>query len=308
MTQFTPGANGTHFYMVPLSRWNAFMQANNNKLPVWWQEVRLTEAMLMVAYQPPDAERVLFAGGLDLRSLNTGSATNPIPNPITIPRLIPDFGAPQPTGSSFRLTSSQPTQTGAVWFPDRQYLAGGFIATFQFQMAGAGSVRSNIEPGGDGFAFVIQDHSLSPPRLPGGFLGYHGIPRSLAIEFDTYQNFELGFYDPDGNHISVHSRGVLQNSVSELASIGRVGRQNLPTLNDGFPHLAQVLYVPGRLSIFVDDLSRPVLEIGGLDLARALQLRNGQAWLGFTAATYASFQSHDILHWDFRTLTPFGQN
>ena len=72
--------------------------------------------------------------------------------------------------------------------------------------------------GADGFTFVIQnsDSSLfggggsSALGSTGGGLGYAGIPNSLAVEFDTWFNPVLG--DPNGNHISVHTAGTLQNT------------------------------------------------------------------------------------------------
>ena len=40
-----------------------------------------------------------------------------------------------------------------------------------------------------------------------------GISNSIAIEFDTSHNIDFG--DPDDNHISVHTRGLLPNSPDQ---------------------------------------------------------------------------------------------
>jgi hypothetical protein len=309
---YVSGSGGTGFYLIPLQNWQAFTTANGGKLPSWLNYVRLpirnlTEDMVLVAYDPPFAQAiVLTGGGFDWRPINTGTATDPNNRVLPVRTLIPNLDAPPPTGPSFRLTSNEPGQVGAVWFPNKQYVAGGFLSTFQFQMTGMGAVRSNIEPGADGFAFVIQNYSLSLPRFLGGYLGYHGIPNSLAIEFDTYWNREFGFFDPDGNHISVHTQGIYPNTVDERASVGRTSA--VPLLNDGAPHLVQILYQPGTLSLFVDNLQYPALVVRGIDFTRFLRLDAGHAWLGFTAGTGAAFQNHDILNWDFRVLSSSIQN
>ena len=56
----------------------------------------------------------------------------------------------------------------------------------------------------------------------------------------------------------------------------------------------------GTISVFVDDLLDP-LFIAPINLGTTLDLENGRAWVGFTAATGDSFwQTHDILSWQFR--------
>jgi hypothetical protein len=309
---FISGPAGTAFYLIPLGQWDAFIRVNRNKWPDWQNPVHLTQDMTLVAYNPPNGSGILLTdnSGFDARYLNPGVATtNVVYNVVETPTPVPNQNTPPPTGLSFfRLTDSFPGESGAAWFPDKQYVAGGFVTTFQFQMANLGSLRSDVTPGGDGFAFVIQDFDLSPLGPFGGFLGYHGIPNSLAVEFDTYWNQEPGFGDPDGNHISVHTRGTAPNSVSESASIGRTPTGSLPNLHDGARHLVQILYQPGALSIFLDDLQFPVLVVNRgpdgspLELTRLLGLPDGRAWWGFTAGTGAAYQTHDIFSWDFRTF------
>ena len=63
--------------------------------------------------------------------------------------------------------------------------------------------------------------------------------------------------------------------------------------------MARVVYAPGALSVFLDDLTNPALTIPNLDLSRLLLLDNGSAWVGFTAGTGAAWENHDILAWQF---------
>jgi hypothetical protein len=49
--------------------------------------------------------------------------------------------------------------------------------------------------GGDGFAFVIQNHpdTITAVGGVGGQMGFGGIQNSLAIAFDTWQNPVITF-------------------------------------------------------------------------------------------------------------------
>jgi hypothetical protein len=169
--------------------------------------------------------------------------------------------------------------------------------------------RTGQAAGGDGFAFVVQNASLRFPRGlalgdGGGGIGYNGIANSLAVEFDTLQNppgeFEGELGDPNGNHISIQTRGTLPNSAGSTFSLGSTtqGPPAIPLLADGNVHTTKVAYVPGTLTIFLDNLTKPVLSVP-VDLGTTLSLDNGQAWIGFTAATGGRSQAHDILSFSF---------
>ena len=142
--------------------------------------------------------------------------------------LNPSSGTtPQFTGSSpiaLQLTSSSSNQTGSAWYGTPQAVENGFTTTFQFQFTNPSN------PPADGIAFVIQ--SSSPAAIGytggnGGALGYgdadsnanpsqgQGIPNSLAIEFDTFENA----WDPAPNptnasvsHVAVQSCGTGPNT------------------------------------------------------------------------------------------------
>jgi len=254
----------------------------------------------------PPGGRVLFGlCGLVLCLANSASAQYPNPGtttPGTTTTSLAGIGSvSQISATGFRLTPSFRFQRGAVWMINKQFVAGGFQSTFQFQISNPGglveSTPFGFQQGGDGFAFVIQNFGIPVVGPAAGYLGYHGLPNSLAVEFDTWQNFEPGFLDPDGNHVSVHSRGPGANSVSETASLGQATA--LPFLKDGAPHLARVDYTPGTLRVFVDTLAFPVLTVTGLDLASLLSLDNGSAWVGFTSGTGSAYETHDILRWEF---------
>ena len=51
--------------------------------------------------------------------------------------------------------------------------------------------------------------------------------------------------------------------------------------------------------LFIDDLADPVLTVP-INLAAFMDLDNGRAWVGFTAATGRSMQNHDVQSFPFR--------
>jgi hypothetical protein len=214
-----------------------------------------------------------------------------------------------------RVTPAEELQAGSAFFTEKVALKDGFETTFTFQITGA------VDVGADGFAFVIQNSGAKALGSTGSGLGYgaadageEAIAKSLAIEFDTFSLKEAGaddgmdFGDPNGNHISVHSRGPEPNNVDESYSLGTV-TEGLPSFKDGKPHTVKVSYTPGSLKIYVDNMEKPVQTLAikldafsgkGFQNASVLDA-DGKAWVGFTAGTGGLWENHDIQSW---TLTP----
>jgi len=196
-----------------------------------------------------------------------------------------------------RLTPRGPTRRlGAAWTAEKRLVAFGFDTDFSFQLRGGED---------DGFAFVIQNHGPTSLGKDGAGLGFGGgfdsaggIPGSLAVEFDTVTNPE--FCDLPADHLSVQSNGASANSPHHAYSLGATVAP--VDLNDGNVHTARVDYVPGRLTVFVDRSTEPVLSVP-VELSVLLPLDRGRAWVGFTAATGGGGgQNHDILSWEYVSL------
>ena len=191
-------------------------------------------------------------------------------------------------GNRLRVTPAATNRAGAAWHIAEQFVEDGFETTFQFE------ITEWSGGGADGFAFVVQNSSVSALGMAGGNLGYGGIPNSVAVEFDTYHNGVN--VDPNSNHISVHTRGTNPNSSHHAYTLGSTTA--IPNVRDGNVHTVRIDYIPGTLSVFLDDLANPALTVS-LDLAATLSFDNGRAWVGFTAATGAWTENHDILNWSF---------
>ena len=217
------------------------------------------------------------------------------------PRLT-TVGAATMVGNGLRLVPAQHNATGAAWSAERLSVAKGFDATFSFQVTQCDSSLG----GGDGFAFVIQNCDAYALGAFGGGMGYGGFGRhaemaisnSLVVEFDTFANS----WDPNGNHISVQTRGTERNAPDHKFSLGAA--TDIPNLKDGKCHLVKISYrTPGTLSVYIDQFRKPALVVA-VDLNKTLRLSMGRAWLGFTAATAIAYENVQILTWSF---TPIGQ-
>jgi sugar lactone lactonase YvrE len=195
-----------------------------------------------------------------------------------------------------RLTPATGGQEGAAWYAaDKPFVGMAFDTTFQFQLA------NNFDsPGGsDGFTFAVQNFAPTYLAGGGGPLGYHNLPNSVVVEFDTFQNSEAG--DPSGSHISIHTNGTGANNWLESLSLGSYNTN--PILDDANVHKARITYSAGSLSVYLDDLTAPKLTVS-LDLANTLALDAGRAWIGFTGTTGGGWQTHDILNWEFESDVP----
>jgi hypothetical protein len=188
--------------------------------------------------------------------------------------------------TSLRLTPAISNQSGSAWYSNAQSLACGFETSFRFQ------ITNPTGNGADGFAFVIQNND---DRVLGEFgesMGYGGIENSIAIEFDVFQNP----FDLDGNHISVQTNGIFANNSHPDYSLGSTSK--IPDISDGNSHRIKIIYSPGSLEVYLDEDDTAALIVP-VDISSILNLDNGKAWVGFTAATGLDAENHDILNWDF---------
>lgn len=183
-------------------------------------------------------------------------------------------------------------QRGAIWAPTKLTVGEGFSSEFTFR------IRPGVDRWGEGFALILQNQGARP-LLYGGpsGLGYDGMAKSLAVEFDT--SYNEGDLDPNANHIAVHSVGKYhdRNSIQQWAMLSYGTPDFL--LADGKEHSVWIAYVPGLLSVFLDGASEPVLEVE-VDIAKELELKDGSAWIGFGSSTDRHIvQVSEIMDWTF---------
>ena len=225
-----------------------------------------------------------------------------------------------------RLTTSNGGQYASAWFTPAQPLQNGFSTTFEFQFTNLSGLPA------DGIAFVIQSSSTGAIGFggEGGPLAYGdsdenvvpsagtGIPHSLAIEFDTYQN---GWDNLSTPHVAIQSCGSGPNTSHHNRPCSTGGPSStlgppvsLPNLTAGI-HTVTITYAlacsscqpvttSNNLHVIVDNVD---LYPDGVNVnLNTLGLLDGdRAYVGFTGATGGQFQTQDILNW---TFTPTSQS
>lgn len=193
------------------------------------------------------------------------------------------LGDAQISGGALRvLPSVGQTDAGAAWIVDDVQLTNGFILEFDY--VGTGAVNA------EGFAVTAAPTAAIGAGSSG--LGYEGISRSLAVEFDARQTVALN--DPPHQHISVHTAGLSPNSAHESASIG-VEPPQISELVNGFfnatPQHVRVAYTPvteqgfGWIRVWMNANLLPSFEalIAKVDIANLFGGNREPAAVGFTA-------------------------
>jgi hypothetical protein len=204
------------------------------------------------------------------------------------------------SGPTLQLTNGGGSETVSAWSPAAITVSSAFTTTFQFQISPASSGPNSIA---DGFAFVIQGASTGTATMgtttAGMYIGYAGIPNSLAVEFDTYQNGQ--YDDPASPHIAIQSLGSSKNTPDHTPTTGATlgGGPVLATFADGKSHTATITY-DGNVTLQVQlDSTAIVTATLPYPISTFLGLTGSTAYVGFTAATGAGSETSVITSWNW---------
>lgn len=88
-------------------------------------------------------------------------------------------------GTQIEFLGNQTHRRGAVWY-NKKVSAGAFQTQFQFSIQG--------NPEADGLCFVIQNESPTALGWHGGFNGFAGIQKGVAVMFDYSPGSSMGIY------------------------------------------------------------------------------------------------------------------
>jgi hypothetical protein len=204
-------------------------------------------------------------------------------------------------GPVLRVTPATTGQHGAAYSTTAVTLGGGniFSTTFQFQFTNTGGIAP-----ADGITFVL---AANPTGLggAGGGIGYSGVPNSVAIEFDTFNNGEAGV----SNHVAVDVNGALNNLASatpygvSTCDFGS-GHLQVGCMSNGHVWTVNIGYDGTLLSVSVQDGLNAVQNvISNFPINIGADLGTNMAFVGFTSGTGAGFENHDILNWRFADTT-----
>ena len=207
-------------------------------------------------------------------------------------------------GSVLRVTPATTSQAGSAFSTNQVSLASGasFSTYFQFRFTSPGVCDSATTCGADGLVFVVQTVGNNVGGVGGG-IGYLGIPNSLGIEFDTWNNASID--DFSSNHVGIDLNGsvdaVVQAEVTEA------------DMNSGDVWNAWVDYdstagVNGLLEVrLTRSAVRPAAAMLTYDVDLAAVLGITDAYVGFTSGTGAAWANHDVLTWQLNdNFSPIG--
>jgi len=201
-------------------------------------------------------------------------------------------------GTVLRLVPANFSQSGSA-FSSGTVSTATFSTSFRFRLTDRGGYCCDESGmiGADGFVFVIQNVSSSIGGGGGG-LGYDGIPNSVGVEFDTWNNGSY-YSDFNSNHVGFDTGGNIASLFTAPVS---------PDFDDGNLWYAWIDYNGTTLEVRTNQSGiRPV----GALLSQAIDIESAigsnTAYIGFTAGTGADYANHDIIAWEYRDrFNPIG--
>jgi hypothetical protein len=208
-------------------------------------------------------------------------------------------------GTVLRVTPAVIGQAGAAYSTTAVPLGvnNAFSTQFQFRFTSPGG----IDPA-DGITFVL---AASPTGLGvGGFgIGYGGVPNSVAIEFDTFEN---GGVDSSSNHVAIDTGGNLTDT--DLTNVYGVSNCVLGTnttpgcMSDGNLWTANLSYDGSNLTanLFDPAVGTTFTAINAFPINLASLLGQSTAFVGFTSGTGSGWENHDIINWQFSNTPQLG--
>lgn len=146
-----------------------------------------------------------------------------------------------------------------------------------------GSIDAN---GADGICFVLYKNLNKKLGIGGEGVGYQTIYNSLGVEFDTWQNTNLG--DPWYDHMAIVSNG--SNNHNASTNLGGPSQMlaGVNNLEDGQDHVVEIIWEPSiqKFSVRYDCIER--LSYTGNIIT---QIFGGQSlvywgWVGSTGGAY----------------------
>ena len=199
-------------------------------------------------------------------------------------QFILNGSAVQTNDSCWTLTPAQFNRVGSIWNETKIDLNESFQVLMQL------SFGINDMDGADGIVFGFQPVSTSIGSVGEG-IGFAGVSPALGIEFDTWQNTNLG--DPAFDHIAIVKNGNLNhNSGNTLAGPIQASTQT-PNIENGQFHQLRVNWDAAKntLEIWFDCKLR--LSYTG-DIVNDIFSGDPEVFWGFTSATGGAYNVHQV--------------
>ncbi len=187
-------------------------------------------------------------------------------------------------GTRLRLTNGGAGETASAWYA-KQVNVQGFTQEFSFQLT---------NPHGDGMTFAIQNVNTRAIGPDGAGLGYgaftpngsNGIPHSIAVKFDLFNNFGEG----------VDSTGLYTNGASPTIPAIDMTSSGV-NLHSGDVFNVRMTYDGTNLSMRITDVTTQATFQTSWAISIPQIVGANTAYVGFTGATGGATATQDILSW-----------
>lgn len=180
-------------------------------------------------------------------------------------------------GECIRLTSNTTSQLGCAWYADEIDFSMPFTHTM---VANFGTTDGN---GADGICLVYQSNNSSTCGISGEGIGAQSIPNSFIVEFDTWQNGNLG--DPFNDHVAININGDFTNTINGPFELGNI--------EDGNDHDIEFSWDPAGNNYEVYFDGALVLS-GSFDIINNCFGGDNLAFWGYTSSTGGASNEHLI--------------
>jgi Domain of unknown function (DUF1929)/Legume lectin domain/PKD domain/Glyoxal oxidase N-terminus/Quinohemoprotein amine dehydrogenase, alpha subunit domain III len=195
-------------------------------------------------------------------------------------------GSAQLNGSILELTDGGQSEAASAWYATKVDVQN-FVTDFTFQVLPSGLTA-------DGFTFALQANNTAALGVSGGPLGYGldsssgtgGIPNSIAVKFDLYDNFGEG----------VDSTGLYINGASPTIPAIDMTSSGVD-LHSGDIFDVHMIYGGGSLAITITDTVTHAVFSHTWTIDIPTTVGATTAYAGFTAGTGGITATQNILTW-----------
>tara|TARA_B100001063_G_scaffold244246_1_gene276567 strand:- start:192 stop:2195 length:2004 start_codon:yes stop_codon:yes gene_type:complete len=179
-------------------------------------------------------------------------------------------------GDCYLLTSALDWQLGSVWYADPIDLSKDFDLEFYLNFG------NKDVSGADGIVFVMQDVSNKAIGKSGGGLGFEGFSPSFGVEFDDFNNENMG--DLASDHIAILKNGSVDHRSSNSISPPVTAISGGGNIEDGLDHFVRIVWVENtkEFQVWFDCKLRQRIFY---DIQNNIFNGNNLVYWGFTSST-----------------------
>ena len=169
------------------------------------------------------------------------------------------------------------------------------VSTLKFRCNFHFQITIPNPPGADGLCFVLQNGTPQAIGNPGGDLGYSGLPNSIAVKFDLYNNSGEG----------IDSTGLYTDGVDPFTP--SVDLSSTPIdLHSGHIFAVAMTYDGSTLIVTITDTVTNGSTTQSYPINIPAVVGSSLAYAGFTAGTGGLTATQEILDWTYQGLLTTG--